>query len=517
MTSPSRTSVSARRGSLGIAAVLTATSLSMLPGPAQAVGVDPLPLSSGSAWLRANLAGTSVPDSLEAALGLKVAGDPTTAAQVRDATAPAVGAYVAPGTDPEPDPTARAEWFAQQLGAAANTYGGANLLDDLAAMVGSDGRLTDTLGVGGGPTEPTPTQATTTGQIFGTTALLAGGPSYVTRATVAASYTATLQCAAGFFNAALPTTATLCDTSKPSVQTTARYVIAMRSVAGTESRRASAVDWLAKAQQPNGRWTTDGGQGSGDSTSTALAGYALAASGRAEPVKGAAIWLRGNQLANAGACPAFPAADVGAVALDGNTYVATAGNLDAFRRATSQALLVLAAAPGGPGVVDNTLSVPKFAKPGQRVTASVRTAPRNLICASAPTLAPARILGGYDSTADFTFTAAQSGPTTASITDPSGQVDTATVTTLAKKKLGLTYRSKRVRAGRNALIKVSRLEPGETVSVQFRGQRKARTVANSQGKAKLRFTVTGQRGFVKVKVTGQYNNRSRVKSLIVLR
>lgn len=516
---PARRRTLTRGGSLGIAAVLTATSLALLTtGSADAAGTDPYPSTAATAWLKSRLTAntlptaTPVPDSLEGALGLKVAGDTATATSIRDAIAPSSGSYTgtpSPAGDPQPDASAMVAWYVQQLGGNAAAYGtSGDLITTLAALVDGNGRL------GEEANDASPTVPTTAGQIFAAAAL--SGASNA-EAGQAVAYTGSLQCADGYFNDALPTTTTLCDTRNPSVRATALYVIATQGIAGADTSRAKAVTWLAKAQQSNGRWVADGGQGTGDVQATALAAYAVGLANRPVDAGQGALWLRGLQLANAGSCSAYPAADVGAVAPDGGAFTGTAGRVDDFTRATARSLLVLGRSPGGPAVTDNVLTAPKFSKPGRQVKASVRTAPRNLICASAPTLTATRVVAGYDSTADFTFTAGPSGATTASITDPTGQVDTATVTSLPKKKLAFSLRSKRVRTGKVEVIKVKGLAPGESVKVQFRGQRKNATVANSSGNAKLRWIVTGKRGTAKVRVTGQFNNRNRTKNIIVTR
>lgn len=300
-------------------------------------------------------------------------------------------------------------------------------------------------------------------------------------------------------------------------------MIALEGVAAAQGVRDRAAAWLVGAQQSNGRWAEDGRAGSGDAITTGLAGAALSLVGRSGPAAQAAVWLRGQQLTNAGSCAGYAAADVGAVALDMASFNAAVAPIGAsgdavvasFRRATARSLAVQASSPGGPAVTDNQISVPRFSRPGKPVTATVRSAPRNVLCASTATLAPTRVLTAYDSSADFTFTSAADGPLTATVVDASGQVDTATVTTLARKRLRFALKDKTVRAGRSAVVKVKGLAPGERVKAQFRGRQKATKTANSRGRATLRFTVTGKRGFVKVRVTGEYANRNRTKTIIV--
>lgn len=539
MTFPSRI------GSFGLAAALSTTCLSLLPATsANAAGVDPAPAATAQGWIKSQLSGgmlitngtTDFAASFDAAAGLLALGDGASAGAIRDALAPTIETYigtvtstVAPVSAVNINETARTAWFVSALGGSATSYNSINLVERITSHVDGTGRVFDDY------VAPDTDKADVLGQAYAAAVLAAStDPTLSTKAASATSYLRNQQCADGYFTRELAVTGATCDstlTKTPSVQATANAVIALAPRVATDPMIKAAVDravvWLVKTQQSNGRWNPNGTpQGSGDALTVGAAGNALSLAGRSGPANAAAIWLRGQELVNAGTCPGYAAADLGAVAGDSTTYAAAATTplaastpavVAQFRQATARALLVLKLAPGGDFGTDNQLTVPSFAKPGRTVTATVRSAARNLICATAPALAPTKLNVGYDGTATFTFVSGASGATTASVVDPTGQVDTANVTSLGKKKVAFSFKSKKVRFAKVAVVKVRGLAPGENVKVQFRGKNKNRAVANARGEAKLRFIVTGKRGYVKVRVTGEYNNRNRVKNLIVVR
>jgi hypothetical protein len=540
-----------RIGSFGLTVALSTTCLALLPSSANAAGVDPVPAASAQAWIKSQLVGgvlqsdgkTDYGASLDAATGLLALGDTTTSVAIRDALAPRIEDYVGKVTtspassEVNINETARTAWSVKALGGDPAAYGGTDpvkldLVKRISDHVDANGRVFDDVAVGAVP--PDTDKADVLGQAYAAAVLAtAVDPTASAKAPLVTTFLRSQQCAAGFFTRTLAATGATCDSTvlkEASVEATATAVIALTPRIADPAIKIvvdKAVAWLVTTQQSNGRWNANGTpQGSAEATTVAAAGYAVSLAGRTGPANAAAIWLRGQELANAGTCSAYAAADLGAVASSTATYDAVATTplasssavvVSQFRRATARALLVLKLAPGGPFGTDNQLTVPRFSKPGRAVTATVRGAARNVVCATAPALAPLRLNVGYDGSSTFAFRAGAGGASTASIVDPTGQVDTASVTVLAKKKLAFSFKSKRVRSAKVAVVKVRGLAPGENVKVQFRGVNKNRAVADANGDAKLRFIVTGKRGYVKVRVTGEYNNRNRVKNLIVVR
>ena len=550
MTLPSRAGMPSLAALLTTA--LSASCLALLPlGSASAAGLDPTPPNQATVWLKGQLQGnvlvrtptttpasTDFAASFDAATSLAVLGDTATASAIRDALAPQIATWTGLAAGSNANALARTVWTVRALGGDPTTYGATNKVTELRDQVnalptaptvpGPDaGKLFDDTAA---PTTAGPVDVI--GQAYAAGAFARELPAdpvtpYVT------SYLLKQQCiqGAGFFTQAFAASGATCDstlTKTASVEATAAAVVALTPRVADPTIKAAydkAVGWLVSVQQSNGRWTPTGTDGPGDAVTTGIAAYAVSLAGRAGPASQAAVWLRGQQLVNAGTCPGYPAADLGAVALDTPSFdtapttaiSSSPARQASFRRSTARAVGALKATPAGDLGTASAVSVPKFSKPGKAVVANVRSSARNTLCATVPGTNPAKLVVAYNGTASYAFFAPAAGALTTTVVDTAGQSASATVTSLGKKKLGFSFRSKKVRTGKVAVVKVKGLAAGENAKVQFRGKRKDTAVANSSGQAKLRFIVTGKRGFVKVRVAGEYSNRNRTKNLIVTR
>ncbi len=96
-------------------------------------------------------------------------------------------------------------------------------------------------------------------------------------------------------------------------------------------------------------------------------------------------------------------------------------------------------------------------------------------------------------TAERTFTVADTGAGSAEITFEA----------LGAKRIPFTLDSRVARGGRQT-VRVSDLEPGESVQVYLRGNRVDRGTANGNGRFNARFPVGQTLGKAQVKVTGEF-------------
>lgn len=331
------------------------------------------------------------------------------------------------------------------------------------------------------------------------------------------------QCPAGFFRASFSPKASAnqsCEAgvSSPSVDTTAIAVLQLQGLKGTGAVATSltgATTWLASQQG------TDGSYG-GNANSTGLAAWALGVSGQTAPAAKAASWLRAHQLANAGTCTRYAAADNGAIVVDdlGLTNAAAGpmsiNDNSTATYATAQALPGLLWAAGGAANGAVTLTGPgEFVKAGTTQTVTIAGAPGDTLCVTNAGTATRVVLPASGSTtASLVFPAATTALTLSTV-DAGGETDTLKVTGLAAAALEAKGGTKVVKKGAKFKVKVLGLAPGETVTFRYKGQEKTAT-ANAAGKAKVKLKAK-KLGKGKVKFTGQFPDRKGSKKVVVKR
>ena len=165
------------------------------------------------------------------------------------------------------------------------------------------------------------------------------------------------QCAPGWFRM-FPNDGRSCEQARgrgnasPDVDGTAMAVQAMLAadldgVAGLDRPVHRGLDWLARAQRPDGSFSGGSATPRPNANSTGLAAQALAAGGRSGPAGQAVRWLRSVQLAG-NARGTAAAGEQGAVGYDRDAVRTalddglTSMARDQWRRTTSQAVLGLA-------------------------------------------------------------------------------------------------------------------------------------------------------------------------------
>ncbi len=345
------------------------------------------------------------------------------------------------------------------------------------------------------------------------------------KAGAALGYLLQQQCAAGFFRGSFSAKASptqSCDAAAAptgNVDTTGLAVLMLQDQTSTPAVATAvskAADWLATQQAANGSFN------SGNANSTGLAGWALGVTGRTTDAKEAALWLRGQQLANAGSCAKYAAKDNGAITLDAlglaNAATGPLGQVDnsVATRSTAQALPALLWAPGGTAAGANTLTAPTgFVPAGSAQSVAVSGAPGNTVCLSTGGTGTRAVLDATGKATLALTAPATTGKVTVSVVDAGGETDTASFTALSATKLDLDLKKSKVTKGAKIVVKVSGLAAGETVTVSV-GGKDVKTTANAAGKAKVK-VVAKKIGKTKVKARGAFANRKGKATVTVTR
>ena len=500
---------------LGLGLVAPAAQAAPIPAPA---GADPAPAASGAAYLAAqpgpnhiiktwyvypeNTPAQSYDDyglTIDAGYALDaVGGHPAQVGAITTALQAHIGDYVFGGSSAA---KMAAYLLAQSRTGAAVDGVVATLEDHIATVAPNQGRLVDD--------DPydynTPlTQAYAVSALHDAGSPLAGS---------ALSFALAQQCAPGFFRDAFSDKAAAdqtCDgAASPtgSVDTTGLTVLMLQDQRSTPAVAASitkALDWLVSQQAANGSFN------GGNTNSTGLAGWALGVGGRPAAAARAALWVRGQQLANAGTCTKYAAKDNGAITLDAlglaNAATGPLSPVDnsVATRATTQALPALLWAPGGAAGGETRLTGPTdFVRAGSAQSVAVAGAPGDTLCVAAGGPATRLVLGPTGSaTVPVTLPATTSTLTVSSI-DAGGETDSVELRGLARTELRVKVKPRRLVRGAKAVVKVSGLEAGEPVTVKL-GRREVTRQANARGKVKVRIRVARSG---KVKAVGAFKER----------
>lgn len=534
-----------RLGVLVTAGAVSVAGLSLVStGSAQAVvpGADPAPAARGAAWL----AGTVPPSrilqtsyvyegvadsyedfglTIDAATALTSVGSSTPlVSQMTDALTTRHAEYTDSYDVFNASSAAKLAAFLLDQGRSGAVVDGIveQVRSSVSTSPGTAGRILN---------NPSTSQANPIGQAFAVHALArAGGAGQLA---TAQAYLLAQQCSAGFFResfAAPDAPVQSCDgaspAASPSVDMTAlaiQQLQVLKADPTVSAALARAVSWLQGQQRADGSFGT--GTFAPNANSTGLAGTALGQSGDTMRAQSAALWLRGLQLANAGSCTPYAAGDDGAVVLDDQGLTeARSAPMDAVAtssavRATGQALPALTWAPGGPQPGTTTIGSPEFERPGVVRNIVVTGAPGNTVCLTALGTATRLVLGA-DGHATRSITVPTKGATTFTAVDASGNTVSRTLTVLGKKTLKLALRTRTLTAGKQAVVKIGGLKPGELVSITLRGVVAKTAVANDKGRKTLRFKVTGKKakpGTATIKVTGQFGYRSAKQTVRITR
>jgi hypothetical protein len=347
-----------------------AVSLVAAGEPAQAAAAPSSPSGHGATWLVGQLNAKHLihnPNfggfddyglTLDTAFALKaIGGHKRDVAQVARAMSKHVDDYV---TFNSPaifaGSLAKLLVFAQDTKSGPRSYGGTNLVRDLAGRVITTGPSTGRIQDLEDPTFPGDS-ANAIGQIFAVRGLLKAGQA---DGPAALTFLLAQQCRSGYFRLSFTEDKSAPDQScgkgdPADTDVTALAVVELAAVAKGHGKLnaalGSATRWLKRHQHANGSFGGSGPTAAANANSTGLAGWAFLTEGLCGAARDAAGWLANRQLT--GHLSGTPlAGERGAVGYDNATLKAakkdgiTKDTRDKWRRATSQAAPALLALSG---------------------------------------------------------------------------------------------------------------------------------------------------------------------------
>lgn len=522
-------------------------------GAPASAATDPAPVEAGASWLENQLTDGLVHNdqydfddyglTIDVALALDaVGGHEAGVDTISDAVAAHVGDYITGDAFGDAGShyagaTAKALWLAEVSGADEHAFGGVDLQQTLEGLVATDapvdGRIADVTTFAD--------SANTIGQIFAAEALTSLSSD---RAADVRAFLLQQQCADGFFrlNFAKSTSRLdqSCDggsakASPPDTDVTALFVLAMRPL-DSDPEVATAVDaalaWLTTRQHANGSFGGGPTTEAPNANSTGLAGWALADAGDTVAGARAAAWIRAHQAANVGVCTPFRTADLGAVAYDDAArWTLLGGHItqatrDQFRRASAQAVPVLTWAESAGET--HVLAAPEYVPAGGHPQVGViGAAPGATLCVRR--LPHGDAVTGWANSAGEAHVAVPVPNRTGSfrfrVADAAGTVGTARINALAKTELRVGLATSRIAPGRQQVVTVRGLAPGEQASITVewptRGSSSSGSgtggQANSKGVFRVTVTVPHRPGTAEVKARGEFRNRRGATSFVVTR
>jgi hypothetical protein len=527
---------------LATPALALATVAALPSAPSYAAETDPAPAQAGAAWLTAQLtdglvqgayfdgtqdvAYTDYGLSADIALALDELGADSTVSQISDALAADVATWHSSFATVDAGAVAKSLLVAQAAGDDVANFGGVNLVEKLEGLIEDDDAA------------PTFGRLRNVGTDFksGISQALAvqgldrlGAPSAALGP--ATEFLLEQQCANGSFRQTLSDEtlpAQSCDadsSSTPDTDATAISVLALESQLDDDDVAAAvgrAVTWLQSQQLADGSFGGGTSTESPNSNSTGLAASALHTSGAVAAAEAASGWLRAHQLTNVGSCTNFGAGDLGAIAYDDAGLAAAAAedivvtSADQYRRAASQALPALRWATETAGSAQAS-TVAGFVRARTTVAQRVTGAdPGEAVCVTGPLNERRQVNASRTGTASVLVTLpAGTADRVVRIASSDG-VDTATYRVLAAKRLPFNVK-KSVRKGTKQSIRVTGLAAGERVTVTLQGKRVATGKATRAGVFVKRFRVGAKLGRARVKVVGQFADRTNTKTVRVTR
>ncbi|WP_372727126.1 prenyltransferase/squalene oxidase repeat-containing protein [Nocardioides sp.] len=495
--------------------------------------LESAPVAGAAGWLSGQLTNgllvneqytfTDVGLTVDAALGLDAVGDDESVAVVAGAVddPDTLRGYIGDGEgEAYAGSTAKALLLAQVAEVDPTTFGGVDLVSRLESLVVAEGdaagRIKDRSAWGD--------YANVIGQAYAVEGLDAAGSELTDPAT---DFLLRQQCAAGYFRLYLPAADAAqgtCDTAgaPASIDATAIAVRALLPQADdldVAPRVATALNWLESQQ------AEDGSLGSGDgevanTNSTGLAGWAFGLAGHDQAAADAADWVVERQAGTADACrPNALRHDLGAIAYDdagrsaGEVDGITVEAQDQWRRASAQALPALQWLSSKQPMGDVRVDGPRRFSQGSYSLSVSGLAEGEQACLRGPGLRD--LLVGEDSAAYEIKAPARTTRRNYTLTRLGAAPVTVGTTVLAARKLPITLQKQRVAAGKRQTVRIRGLEAGEKVTVRFRGQRVDRGHAGPAGRFVSTFRVLGDTGRAKIKVVGQFANRTNRKGFWV--
>ncbi len=516
--------ISRRWGAAVAVSALTLTTLAVA-GPAQAVTADPRPPTDGATWLSAQLTDGLVHNTqydfddygltIDLALALDaLGGRDAEVQQISDTVAAGIANYI--GYDPEQyaGATAKAIVLAQAAGDPATSYGGVDLVERLEGLVSADpttlGRIRDASAYGD--------YANVLGQAYAAQGLTDAGSS---RAVDVTGFLLEQQCSAGFFRlyfAEETQPDQTCDggvssgASAPDTDATAIAVTALASqdTPAVGAALTKAGDWLLDQQKRDGSFGGGTATEGSNANSTGLAGQALAVLGKPTAARRAAIWVRRHQVHEAGACTTALHAEQGAIAYDDAGLAAARRDgiddttSDQWRRATTQALPVLALAPAASSAL--TATAPSdYVRAGSRTRVRLAgLAPGDSACVQRRGIAASALANRFGKATARPRVPSGTADRTFAVRDASGRSTTVLLKALGATTFTVHLRRAHLPAGTRQHLGVRGLASHERLSVVYRGHVIRTTRANRYGRYRTTFRVGRRAGHVRVSVLGQF-------------
>lgn len=435
------------------------------------------------------------------------AGNTAVANQVRDAVATHISDYITGDAFGDPGstyagPTAKALVYAQSTGGTPTSFGGVNLVSRLEATVGAGGRLADVSIFGD--------NANTIGQSFAARGLTTAGSA---KAADVTSFLLKQQCPAGFFRLHFDGDAACAANTDPDTDVTAFAMLNLQNQSQkpeVASALARATTWLATTQAADGSFGGGGVTAAPNTNSTGLAAWALGASCRVTAANTAATYVRGFQVPAGQTGPL--GTEVGAIAYDGAARTLgqsegiTNATSDQWRRATAQAAPGLAWDPSSAATVQ--VSAPKgFVKAGETAKVTIAGASAGeRVCVTDSAGGVSALTGtGAALTYELDLARKSKDVTVSATTGPGSASDEVQV--LGKKRLKPKM-AKSVGRGDKVSVKMPKLGAKEKVKLFVDGKLVAKGKANKKGVFKGHFVAKLAVGTHKLKVVGQFKNRS---------
>lgn len=498
-----------RAGAAALGAAIAAAGLTAIaPAPAAHAATDPAGAADAAAWLAeefAELTSDEAGEAIDYGLAVEATGGPAEVLTSLTDGLDAVLADFLPPADPAPS-----QWTAINVAMAADYYASVDatppaetdLFDRFTGMVD------DTTGQFG-------PAGWSYSQTYAVNALRSMGGAVSTELDKARTFLVESQCEGGFWGF---------DASCASdIDGTALAVLALLpDVADPDVATAidDAVAWMKTQQRADGGfgdWGFNAGGTTSSGPSSGLAGWALGAAGETEVAGEAAVWLRNHQAAQVVGCRTPLDAEAGAVAFDDGYYDDAASGIESAARgtwqlSTSQAYAALTFLPAH--TTDLHLGVPLFLDGGGKHTFAItglRAGERACFKLGAKRT---WVRGNANGKAVVK----------AAIPDRTGFIGVTAATAdrgaggetvvLAAKRLPFDLKD-RVRRGGKQVVEVSGLHSGERVVVRYDGVKVARGKAATNGTFRATFPVGRKTGTHKVKVVGQFADRTATASFRV--
>ena len=453
--------------------------------------------------------------SIDAGFAALGTGGTAVATQIRDAVATDINDYITGEAFGDvgstyAGPTAKALVYAQASGGVPTSFGGVNLVSRLEGVVGASGRLADVSTFGD--------NANTIGQSFAARGLTTAGSA---KAGDVTAFLLKQQCPAGFFQLDLGDAQCAVNT-EPDTDVTAFAILNLQNQSQKPEVAAAltkAATWLVTTQAADGSFGGGAVTAAPNTNSSGLAAWALGETCRVAAAQKAAAYVRGFQVPAGQTGPL--GTEVGAIAYDsaartlGQSQGITAATSDQWRRATAQAAAGLAWDAGAPATVQ-VAGPTRFVKGGESAKVTISgAAAGERVCVTDSNGGVAILTGTGSPLTHQVDTAKKGGDLTVSATTGPGSA-TDEVQVLGKERLKPRL-GKTAQQGEKVTVTLKGLGAKEKVKVLVDGKKVDQGKATKKGVFKGSFLAKLKLGTHKLKVVGQFKNRTGATTFRVVR